>query len=91
MSDHQQHPPDLSTKQVAAELGVSPTTISQYFASGKIPGAYRLSERRWRITRADLDAWKESQRVTPVVDPHRLMARTPRSQAYWENRRRRGR
>ena len=53
---------DLSAGEVAAELRVHDNTLKRLLATGSFPNAYRLN-RRWRIPRADLDAFKASRRI----------------------------
>lgn len=44
---------------IAAELGVSPDTISRYFSGGKLAGAFRTAERgAIKITRGQLERLK---------------------------------
>jgi excisionase family DNA binding protein len=47
----------LDPTAVAALLGLHPRTIVLYFRAGKIPGAFRLGGRHWRISRADLETY----------------------------------
>jgi excisionase family DNA binding protein len=50
--------PDMSVKQVAAEIGVVELTVRRLLNSGELKG-YKLGRKTWRITRAELDQFKE--------------------------------
>lgn len=52
---------DLTCAEAAAELGRRPSTVRTWCASGRIPGAYRLHGREWRIPRAGLRAYLDAQ------------------------------
>lgn len=60
---------DLTTRQAAAELGLSRDTISRYCLNGRFPTAYQLGGGPWRIPPTDLAAFREALRPKPV-DPH---------------------
>ena len=44
--------------QLAAQLGVSKELIYKQARAGKIPGAFQIGERRWRV---NLDAFEAAQ------------------------------
>lgn len=48
---------DLTTEQVADELGLAYETVRRLLAAGVIPG-YKAGLRQWRVTRAALDQYK---------------------------------
>lgn len=52
---------DLTTEDVGAQLGRSPSTIRAWCASGRIPGAYRLHAREWRVPPASLRRYLDAQ------------------------------
>jgi excisionase family DNA binding protein len=54
----------LDPTAVAALLGLHPRTIVLYFRAGKIPGAFRLGGRHWRISRADLETYLKARART---------------------------
>jgi len=53
----------MSIAEVAAELGVTPTTALKLLRSGKVPGGERLYEfegrkgERWAVLRATFEQW----------------------------------
>ena len=56
----------LTTREVARKLRASADTVRRMCEEGRFPGAHRLREGgRWRIPRADVEAFLE--RVRPVV------------------------
>lgn len=62
---------DLTADAVGAELGRSASTIRAWCASARIPGAYRLHGREWRIPRASLRRYLDTQAQghAPKVKP----------------------
>jgi hypothetical protein len=57
---------DLTPKEAAIELNVSPHTAKRYFHQGKFPNAYTLNSRVIRIPRTDIADLKESRRLSVV-------------------------
>ncbi len=51
--------PDLSVKEVATELGLAIDTVQRLLRSGALPG-YRANLKSWRVTRQQLDGFKQS-------------------------------
>ena len=56
----------LTLPECAALLRVSRTTLRAAIRAGEL-FAYRISERWWRVSRADLEAWVRSHRATPTA------------------------
>lgn len=52
---------DLTCAQAGAELGRTGSTIRAWCAAGRIPGAYRLGGREWRLPRASLRRFLDAQ------------------------------
>lgn len=55
---------DLTPKEAAIELNVSPHTAKRYFHQGKFPNAYTLNPRVIRIPLTDIKALKDSRRLS---------------------------
>lgn len=53
---------DFRIGEVAALLGLSPSSVRSYCAAGLFPGAYRRARREWRIPRASLGAYQDTER-----------------------------
>jgi excisionase family DNA binding protein len=53
--------PLLTTRQVAALLGVSPATVLRRWRAGELPG-YRLASNVLRFDPDELAAWLEARR-----------------------------
>ena len=53
---------DLTPEEFGAVLHRSPVTVRSYCNAGLLPGAYRLRGRQWRIPRAALEEFQESER-----------------------------
>jgi excisionase family DNA binding protein len=51
----------LTTREVAAFLGVSPETVLRRWRAGELPG-YRLASNVLRFRESELDAWLEGTR-----------------------------
>lgn len=51
---------DLSVARVAAALDRAPSTIRAWLHAGEIEG-YKLHDREWRVTRAALRAYQDTQ------------------------------
>lgn len=49
--------PDLTVKEVAAELGLAENTVRRLLSSGLMP-SYRADQKSYRITREQLDSFK---------------------------------
>ena len=60
---------DLTVTEAAEELGVVAETIRRLLLAGHLTG-YKAG-RRWRVTRAALDAFKASGGARPVGRPKR--------------------
>src|SRR4051812_922694 len=57
---------DLTTAEVAAHFKRSPTTVRAWLDAGRIPGAYKLRGRAWRVPRPGLKAMSaEPPRTIP--------------------------
>lgn len=54
--------PDLTVADVARELQIHPDTVRDLLNSRALIG-YKPGRRAWRIQRADLDAYKTSQKA----------------------------
>jgi hypothetical protein len=57
---------DLTPEEAGAALHRAPVTIRAYCNAGLVPGAYRLRGRQWRIPRAALEAFQETERSSPL-------------------------
>ncbi len=62
--------PDLTVKEVAAELGLAIDTVQRLLRSGAMPG-YRADLKSWRVTREQLNAFKASGGVKPQGRPRK--------------------
>jgi excisionase family DNA binding protein len=51
---------DLTVQDVATMLERAPSTIRTWCGAGRLPGAYRLQGREWRIPRSALRALREA-------------------------------
>jgi excisionase family DNA binding protein len=54
--------PLLTTREVAAFLGVSPETVLRRWRSGELPG-YRLASNVLRFRESELEAWLAARRL----------------------------
>lgn len=54
--------------EACRQLGVSKTSFRKYLAKGRFPNAFQL-ENMWRVTQADLDAFRASRRVKAPEQP----------------------
>jgi excisionase family DNA binding protein len=52
----------LTTREVAAFLGVSPETVLRRWRAGELPG-YRLASNVLRFRESEIEAWLEDQRA----------------------------
>jgi excisionase family DNA binding protein len=59
----------LTTRQVAAFLGVSPETVLRRWRSGELPG-YRLASNVLRFRESELEAWLAVRRLDGVQSPN---------------------
>jgi hypothetical protein len=60
--DARQDPEELLTlEDVASRDGRVVSTVRTWCNSGKLPGAFRLNGRDWRVPAQSLTAWRESQ------------------------------
>ena len=50
---------DLTVQDVATEIGLNYDTVRRLLMNGHLPG-YKAGLRQWRVTRAELDAFKAS-------------------------------
>jgi excisionase family DNA binding protein len=75
--------PLLTTREVAALLGLSPATVLRRWRAGELPG-YRLASNVLRFSADELEEWLEARRaVTPpmVIRPTSFSPRlSPRDQ-----------
>ena len=53
---------DFTLEAVAARFGRSRSTVRGWLEAGRLPGAYKLRGRSWRIPPAALDAFLEAER-----------------------------
>lgn len=60
--------PLLTTRDVAARLGVSPETVLRRWRSGELPG-FRIGSNAVRFDADELTVWLEARRG-PASDPH---------------------
>jgi excisionase family DNA binding protein len=60
---------DLTVEQVAEKLNRSPSTIRGWLAADRLPGAYRLRGREWRIPLATLQAFLKREAGGADVEP----------------------
>ncbi len=51
--------PDMTVAEVAAELGLAVNTVRRLLNAGEMPG-YRANLKSWRVTRQQLDDFKQS-------------------------------
>ncbi len=51
---------DLTVGDVAARLGRAPGTVATWCRDGRLPGAYRLHGREWRVPRSALRALRDA-------------------------------
>jgi excisionase family DNA binding protein len=54
----------LRAREVAELLGLSPSTVLDWFESGRLPG-FKLSSRAVRFRESEVLAWLEDRRATP--------------------------
>lgn len=57
----------ITAKDVAELIGVSLFTVYSWARKGTGPGHYRVNGRSIRYDRAEVLAWREAQRQTPVA------------------------
>jgi len=53
--------PLLTARQVAGLLGVSASTVLDWFEAGRLPG-FKLNGRAVRFRESEVEAWLEAQR-----------------------------
>ena len=53
---------DMTAQEVAAEVGRAVSTVRGWCCSGMIENAYKLNGREWRVSRAALLRFRDSQR-----------------------------
>jgi excisionase family DNA binding protein len=58
--------PLATAREVAAILGVSPSTVLDWFEAGKLPG-FKLGGRAVRFRPSEIEAWLEAQRRGPAI------------------------
>lgn len=76
----------LTAAQVADDLSLTRTTVTDYLRTGRIPGGFQPVENgRWLVDEDTYRAWRTERRA--AVDPHRIEPRSARSKAA-QNRRR---
>ena len=64
---------DMTVKQVAEALNVSPGTIYERLTAGTLPGAYRVGS-AWRVRREALDALRGGALSARMKPAKRLRA-----------------
>ncbi len=57
---------DLSAAQVAERFSRQASTVRGWCSDGVFPNAYHLNKREWKIPLADVEAFEEQQRGSPV-------------------------
>lgn len=62
---------DLTVDQVAKKLGRAPSTIRNWLAEERLPGAYRLRGREWRIPPATLQSFLQMEAAGRSSPGHR--------------------
>ena len=76
----------LTASEVAADLALTRTTVTDYLRAGRIPGGFQpVAGGRWLVDEDTYRAWRAERRA--AVDPHRIEPRSARSKAA-QNRRR---
>lgn len=68
---------DLTVDQVAEKLGRAPSTVRNWLGEERLPGAYRLRGREWRIPAATLQAFLQAEATGERASPQ---ARSPGAQ-----------
>lgn len=63
--------PDLTVQEVAEGVGRAASTVRTWCGEGRLPGAYRLLNREWRIPHAALDEFLRCQREGQGTPPQR--------------------
>lgn len=58
---------DLTVEQIAEQFDRTPACVRGWCRAGRLPGAYRLNRREWRIPRAALAAYLEAERDRPTA------------------------
>lgn len=53
---------DLTAEEIAQQFDRTPACVRGWCRAGRMPGAYRLNGREWRIPRATLAAYLEAER-----------------------------
>jgi hypothetical protein len=56
-------PPDLTAHQLAERYGRSCSAVRQWLEVGRVPGAYKMRNREWRIPFASVLAFEASERA----------------------------
>ncbi len=56
----------LTTREVAAFLGLSPETVLRRWRAGELPG-YRLGSNVLRFRESEIEAWLEGTRATRAL------------------------
>ena len=70
----------LTAAQVADDLSLTRTTVTDYLRAGRIPGGFQpVAGGRWLVDEATYTAWRTERRA--AVDPHRIEPRSARSKA----------
>lgn len=54
---------DLTVADLAVRFGRSRSTVRMWLEAGKVEGAYRFLGREWRVPRASLTIFEESERT----------------------------
>jgi len=73
----------MTTQQVADELKLTRTTITNYLRTGQIPGGFQpVPGGRWLVDEDTYRAWRAERRA--AVDPYRIEPRSARSRAAQE-------
>ncbi len=60
--------PDLTVRDLAELFGRSPSTIRAWLEARRIPKAYKLRGREWRVSRRSVDCFLESERTKAKPD-----------------------
>lgn len=72
--------PMLTVRDIAADLQLTTTTVSQKLHDGVIPGGTKALG-AWRVNPETYAAWKDALTNPPPRDPHLVTPMSPRSRA----------
>jgi excisionase family DNA binding protein len=64
-------PADLTTRELAERLHRAPSTVRGWVEEGRLPGAYKLNGRDWRVPAGAVESFLAGQRVRYVAQEPR--------------------